>query len=291
MRVSVFTDEINREEPAVAIARAKEWCARQTPPPVPTPPQPATTPGGCTRPLLGVLRPGCCVRRGITHVEVRSLPGGRFPAVSDAEIEEFIGMVSAAGLAVSGVSPGFCKCNVEDEQVADALATGLPRACEWALRMGTDMVSCFAFDRDDSEPIHSTNVPELVIQRLGEMADITAAHGCRLVLENEAVCWGATGLEAAHICRAVGTDRLGLLWDPGNSCMAGSRAPLDEYAQLKDIVSHVHCKNFADGGWSLMESGVVDWPAQVRALEDDGYDGFLVIETCGPPPPPALPRG
>ena len=61
--------------------------------------------------------------------------------------------------------------------------------------------------------------------------------------------------------------------------MAGSRAPLDEYAQLKNIVSHVHCKNFADGGWSLMESGVVDWPAQVRALEDDGYDGFLVIET------------
>ena len=177
--------------------------------------------------------------------------------------------------------PGFCgKCLVGDAQVEVALAAGLPRACEWALKMGTDTVSCFAFDRDDTAPIHSTDVPELVIQRLSEMADITAAHGCRLALENEAGCWGATGLEAAHICRAVGADRLSLLWDPGNSCMAGSRAPLEEYAELKDLVSHVHCKNFVEpGDWSLMETGVVDWPAQVRALEQDGYDGFLVIET------------
>ena len=31
--------------------------------------------------------------------------------------------------------------------------------------------------------------------------------------------------------------------------------------------------------WALVEEGVVDWPAQLRALEQDGYEGFIVVET------------
>ena len=41
----------------------------------------------------------------IRAVEVRNLPGGRFPRVADAELAEFGRWVEAAGLRVSGVSP------------------------------------------------------------------------------------------------------------------------------------------------------------------------------------------
>jgi hypothetical protein len=115
---------------------------------------------------------------------------------------------------------------------------GLPRACRWAKRLGTGVVSCFAFRRDDD----GGPMPDAVVERLGQMADIAQAlaamaqchghcvvvlsmlvpgclcrvslmqhtwarendltalgrmqaHNCRLVLENEAVCWGATGVE------------------------------------------------------------------------------------------------
>ena len=54
-------------------------------------------------------------------------------------------------------------------------------------RLGTHLVSAFAFRRDSQAP------PQAVIDRLGEMAATTAAHGCRLSLENEAGCWNATG--------------------------------------------------------------------------------------------------
>ncbi|MFH1569387.1 MAG: TIM barrel protein, partial [Gemmatimonadota bacterium] len=105
---------------------------------------------------------------------------------------------------------------------------------------------------------------------------------CRLVLENEAVCWGATGLEAAALIRRIGHPNLRLCWDPGNSARAGSRDPYPgEYGQLRDLVAHVHLKNYqpGPGRWSPMEVGIVDWPGQLAALARDGYHGFLVLET------------
>ena len=69
------------------------------------------------------------------------------------------------------------------------------------------------------------------------MADIVTENGCRLVLENEATSWGATGIDAEHIIRQIGSDRIRLCWDPGNSARAGSICPFpDEYERIKDLM-------------------------------------------------------
>jgi sugar phosphate isomerase/epimerase len=239
MQIAIFADEINRQNPARAIHLAAAW--------------------------------------GISHIEVRTLPGGRFPRSDDTELENFHRLVDDAGLEISAVSPGFCKCPVADPTVPTVLAEDLPRACEWALHWGTDLVSCFAFQRDDS-----SEVPAEIIDHIAEMNAIAAQQGCRLVLENEAACWGATGTEAATIIRQIDDPNLMLCWDPGNSARAGSPRPFpDEYAELRDLIAHVHLKNFdADtSNWALIEEGVVDWPGQLRALMKDSYEGFIVIET------------
>lgn len=239
MRISVFTDEIDRSDPERAIRLAASW--------------------------------------GVEWVEVRTLASGRFPGVPDSELEEFSARLRDAGLAVSGVSPGLFKCPVDAPSVPEALARDLPRACAWARRLGTDRVSCFGFARQGG-----TQVPQQVEDRLAEMARTTAEQGCRLSLENEAGCWGGTGLEAAAIIRRVGVIGMGLCWDPGNAVRAGSASPFPaEYHQVADLVAHVHAKNFdpQHRRWSLIETGVVDWPGQLRALAADRYAGFVVVET------------
>jgi len=237
MKLSIFTDEIS-PDPARAITLAAEW--------------------------------------QVPYVELRGLTGGRFPRVSDDELHTFHQLVIDAGLQVSGVSPGLCKCPVDDPSVEPDLAELLPRACDWALRLGTDQVSAFAFQRNDDE----SEPPAAVAERLGEMAEKTAQHGCRLILENEAVCWGATGAEAAVLIRRVASPHLSLLWDPGNSAMAGAPCPYpDEYTDLKDLVTHVHLKNCKDKQWALIDDGPIDWPGQLSALKADSYNGYIVIET------------
>ena len=124
-------------------------------------------------------------RWGLKYVEVRGLAGGRFPRAQDSELAALWESVRDAGLSVSGVSPGFFKCSIADPSVPDELREQLPRACEWAKRYGVDQLTCFAFARDGSN-----EVPAEVIDRLGQMADTVASHGCRLVLENEAVLEG-----------------------------------------------------------------------------------------------------
>jgi len=239
MQLSIFSDEINRTDPTRALDLAHQW--------------------------------------GINYIEVRSLPQGRFPAPDVTALAAFGQQVQDAGLQVSAVSPGFCKCPVDDPSIASILATELPRACDWAQRWGTDLVSLFAFRRGSEK-----DVPEQVIDRLGQMAEIISRYGCRPVLENEAGCWGGTGTQAAQIIRQVGADKLQLCWDPGNAARAGAARPFpDEYAQLKDLVAHVHLKNFdpATNSWSLIEKGTVDWPGQLAALKADGYSGYIVVET------------
>lgn len=239
MKISVFADEIDRNDPARAISLAATW--------------------------------------GVSHVEVRQLPGGRFPAVDDNELAAFHARVRDAGLGISGVSPGFFKGPLDDPRLDGHLRESLPRACEWALRMGTDRVSGFAFERTAAP-----RPPSAVVDRLGQMAEIAAKEGCRLALENEAVCWGATGAEAALLIRQVGEERISLCWDPGNSARAGTASPYpEEYEDLRDLVSHVHVKNFdpGTGAWSLAEEGIVDWPGQLHALSAEGYSGFVVVET------------
>ena len=246
MQLAAFTDEINRDDPQRALDLAAAW--------------------------------------GLTHVEVRGLPGGRFPRLDDEALGDYGRRVADAGLQVSGVSPGIFKGPVDDLAATGAVAEDLPRACDWARRWGTNRVSCFGFARGDAgrSVDGAVTAPGQVVDRLGEMARIAAAHQCVLVLENEAVCWGDTGVEAADLLRRVGADNLRLCWDPGNAARAGSTDPYPgEYGHVRDLVDHVHLKNFDldESRWSPMEVGVVDWPGQLAALTADGYDGFLVIET------------
>ena len=195
MTISIFTDEINRDSPERALTLAKAW--------------------------------------DVSHVEVRSLWKGRFPNVTDQEREAFQTLLEQSGRAVSGVSPGFFKCLPDDPAIPRVLAEDLPRTCDWARRLGTDHISCFAFRRTDAD-----QPPSEVSEIISQMADIVQAHGCRLVLENEASCWGATGLEAAAIIRTVGADKLSLCWDPGNAARAGAVRPFpDEYERIKDLIT------------------------------------------------------
>lgn len=238
MQVTVFTDEVSKGSPHRAIDLAHQW--------------------------------------GVSHIEIRMLSAGRFPDVPDSELTGILDKLDSCGMSVSGVSPGLFKIRDDDPRVEQDLAEKLPRACEWARRLGTDLVSCFAFLRSEG------SVPARVVDLVGRMAETTRGCGCKLVLENEAVCWGNTGREASDIIRRIGTDRIGLCWDPGNSAHAGTACPFpEEYDEVRDLVRHVHMKNYNPDtdGWTLLDSGAVDWRGQLHALSDDGYRGFVVVET------------
>ncbi|MBT4137225.1 MAG: sugar phosphate isomerase/epimerase [Candidatus Latescibacteria bacterium] len=239
MEIAIFTDEIFKEDYTRALDRAVEW--------------------------------------GVKCVEVRAIDGVRLPKVTSDVLDAFITRVRDLGLSISGLSPGFFKCDLSDPEVQTTFDDALPRLCEVAGEWGTDLITCFSFKRRPNEP-----VPTEVVDRLGMAADKVRDAGCRLVVENVSACWGATGVETGEIIRQVGHERLGLCWDPGNAARGGAEVPFpDDYDTIKDLVDHVHVKNYVPElqGWGLVDEGVVDWQVQVQALAQDQFDRLLVIET------------
>ena len=236
MKISVFSDEIN---PSLsrALTLAREW--------------------------------------GMEHIEIRTLSGARVPRLGDSDLADLVEQVKDSGLTVSAVSPGYFKCRLDDVEIEAGIEEGLPRACEWAQKLGTNLVSSFAFLRGEEA------MPAQVVDYFGRMVDVAAASGCRLLLENEAVCWGGTGLEAVEIIHEIGgVDRAGLCWDPGNTVHAGGD-PLQEFDQIRTFIEHVHLKNYdADAGrWSVLDHGLVDWPNVMAGLGGIDFQGYLILET------------
>ncbi len=73
-------------------------------------------------------------------------------------------------------------------------------------------------------------------------------------------------------------------WAPDVGHMVnGGMDPLETLRAGRDLIRHVHFKDYAGPGrWALMGEGTVDWPAVVRFLSDAGYGGWIVVEDESP---------
>ncbi|MBF6613076.1 MAG: sugar phosphate isomerase/epimerase [Chloroflexi bacterium] len=268
MKLSVITDEISAD-PETAIELAREW--------------------------------------GVPAIELRGIGEQRYPDVSDFWKARVPELVRESGLQVAALSPGLFKIPLamppapetrilrwEDAMLfrryesAEGLVRFhleelLPQTIAAAQALGSAVIVCFSFDRGPEIPTDAT-VPEGVVDVLRDAARRVGDAGLTLAVEAEHVCWGDTGARTAALVRRVGHPALGINWDPANAFRAGEDAPFpDGYAALRDLVRHVHYKDAAvnpeTGARHFVFDGSVDWVGQIRALEQDGYSGYISVET------------
>ena len=120
-------------------------------------------------------------------------------------------------------------------------------------------------------------VKSRVADLMGEMSRIAEREGVWLLVENEGACNVATSSELAALLKAVRSRALGINWDPYND-LAFQETPFpDGYSVLpKKRIGNIQVK----GRSVLPDSPTrLDWPAILRSLEDDGYDGKVGLET------------
>ncbi|MDP9050056.1 MAG: sugar phosphate isomerase/epimerase [Acidobacteriota bacterium] len=151
---------------------------------------------------------------------------------------------------------------------------------EHAKQLKTDKIRIFDFLRlDDVAPYR-----DAIHDKLRTACEIAKKQGIMLVIENEQSCNTSTAPEAARTLAAV--PPLMLNWDPANAVFAGEADAFPKGWDLlpKDRIQHCHCKNTVlnDAGkpaWSPVDIGLVNWPAQYRALKSIGYRNAVSLET------------
>lgn len=166
-----------------------------------------------------------------------------------------------------------------DFKQQDAL---LDHSIELAKTFSTDRVRCFDFWRLDDQKPYRTAIND----KLRQAAQRCAKHNIILLLENEMSCNTATAEESVATLAAVPESNFMLNWDPGNAATFPNSKPFpDGYDLLpKHRIGHCHAKNVIrkPGGkweWAPVGEGVVDWAAQLRALDRDGYRYAVSLET------------
>lgn len=165
------------------------------------------------------------------------------------------------------------------KQTEEHLNELLPATIDFACEMGAQTIVSFAFSRGGTP---AGPAPDLLLEYLFRAAEKVKAGGLQMAIENEVGFWADTGERTAEIVRRIGHPNLGINWDPGNAFCEGENPFPDGYSKVKDWIRHVHFKDarrLPGGGFEFAQIGEIDWEGQLKALAEDGYQGYISIET------------
>lgn len=234
----------------------------------------------------------------LAHVELRTIGGTNVIERSDRDLGQIRRKIEERGLFVSVFASPVFKCalsryrpvakgdvfGVVEADVATHFRM-LERAIEIAKCLGTTRIRIFSFWREESPELYEDEI----VEHLRRAATIAEAKGALLLLENEPACNGGTAEEVGRLVRRVNSPALRALWDPGNEVYAGRRPFPKGYLFVKDIVRHVHLKDASLNECGLavpkpIGLGLVPFKEQLRALDEDGYNGLYTVEPHYIPP-------
>jgi sugar phosphate isomerase/epimerase len=237
---------------------------------------------------------------GMTAAELRVVFGKNIIDLTDEELDRAQQIVTGTGLKIISIASPLLKCVLPDAPPIDSRFQQdifasrhtfedqprlTERAFEIAKRTGARIVRVFSYWRT----IEPGQCFDRIVTALRALAEKAAAHDLVIGLENEHACNISTGAETARLLEAIDHPRLQVVWDPCNALVSGESPFPHGYRHLPPgRVVHVHAKDcFVDNHTPtfgpLGECGI-DWKGQIRALVEDGYKGYISLETHWPGP-------
>ncbi|HST80756.1 MAG TPA: sugar phosphate isomerase/epimerase family protein [Kineosporiaceae bacterium] len=216
---------------------------------------------------------------GFAGLEIRSVDNIAPHQFDDVMVRSIRNRLDDGGLVASAFCPPALKCLAPSDPGAEtAVVDVLRRAVDHAAILGTGAVRIFSFYRDGEVP-HPRQAAE-VARRVLARVDLPA--GVRLVLETGTRSNTPTLAHAREFLTALDDDRIGVLWDPGNTVFSGfdSHPFPGDFEVGADLIRHVHVKDpRSTTGYVGLGDGDLPWPEILRALDERGFDGWLTLET------------
>jgi sugar phosphate isomerase/epimerase len=232
---------------------------------------------------------------GMVGAELRVIGEKNVMDLTNAELDAALEQIGKNGLRVVSIASPLLKCTlpnapeVDSRFQKDIFASRhtfedqprlAERAFEIAKRTGARVIRVFSYWRTvDPEAVF-----ERVVHALQELADLAAQRDVIIGLENEHACNIATAQEAARVLAAIDHPNLQVVWDPANAYVSGEKPYPSGYKLLETArIAHVHAKDCTLEGhqpvWQPLGEGDIDWEGQFDALAEDGYSGFIHLET------------
>src|SRR6478672_9721925 len=232
---------------------------------------------------------------GMVAAELRMVFGKNIIDLSDDELRRARDIVEAQGLQVISIASPILKCvlpnapEVDSRFQQDMFASRhtiadqprlAARAFEIAKQTGARIIRVFSYWRT----VDPDQCFDRVVAALRDLAGQAARHDLIIGLENEHACNIATARETARLLAVLDHPNLKVVWDPANAYVSGENPFPDGYRLLPiNRIAHVHAKDCKLDGhkaiWGALGECDLDWKGQIQALVDDGYKGYISLET------------
>ena len=225
-----------------------------------------------------------CNEFGVTGAELRKVWDAHPQTLTDAQVHDIKRIVSDHGMVVCSLGSPFGKCELDDAGEVAQHMDWLKRFCDIAHELDCPFVRGFAFwghglvGERPWDKMHKAFEPAL-----GILEDKAMLLG----LENEAACLVGTAAHTRYFLDMMGSPRVKAIWDLANHVQDpdGDTTPTypDGYDLIKSDIVHVHVKDAIrspEGRPNVfLGMGVCGWQEQLQGLKNDGYDGFISLET------------
>jgi len=216
---------------------------------------------------------------GICNFELRTVWQKRVPRFTDEERTKLLELVRKYDVNIVGISPSVFRADYTDEEIEESYGF-LEQTYALAEELNCQNIVVFSFRRAEDTPPGA--IPEPAVKALRDAADIAQGRNMQLLLEPLPGHHGDISPHLLQVVESVSHPCFNINWDPGNVCNAGEEVPYpDGYDIIKKYVKHLHLKDWlpAEGKWTVLGRGCIDWVGQLAALKRDGYSGYLTIET------------
>ncbi|GAA0584110.1 sugar phosphate isomerase/epimerase [Paractinoplanes ferrugineus] len=213
---------------------------------------------------------------GLGYLEIRSAWDVNILDLSPGQLATMRKTLSGYGLKVSSIGSPIGKI-----AIAADFAPHLERmrhAAEVAHLLDAPYIRIFSFflPPGDDPAAHRAEV----LDRMRALARVAEEAGRTLLHENEKGIYGDIPARCLDLVRSVGSPALRLAWDPANFVQVGVRPFTEGYAQLRPHIEYVQIKDahLADGTVVPAGQGDGEVAETIRALRQDGFDGFFSLE-------------
>lgn len=215
-------------------------------------------------------------RLGLTHLEIRSAWGVNILDLDADQLATVQRTLAEYGLQVSSIGSPIGKIKITDD-----FAPHLERmrhAAEVARVLGAPYIRLFSFFIPAGEDPDSYR--DEVLSRMQAIAEVAEQAGVIAVHENEKDIYGDIPRRCLDIVTSVDSPSLKLAWDPANYVQCGVKPFTEGYAALRPHTVYIQIKDalFADSSVVVAGAGDGEVPETIRALRDDGFDGFFSLE-------------
>ena len=217
-------------------------------------------------------------------IEIRSVWNKPPQALTPRDIDQMKRDLDGTGIQIVGIASPFLKCDIDDMKMREEHLGTLQACIKLAKAFDAILIRTFAFWRTDDVEQRWDEI----VSAYDEPVKIAENEGIILGLENEASTSLATAKLTERFVREIDSSNVRVIWDPANEFHAegwGETPYPDGYERLKRMMVHVHVKDSAKNRETgkiecvAIGEGVIDWQSQLQALVEDGYDGYISLET------------